>query len=32
VTEQCRHAGCQAVLLKPIQPRELLGRVAEWLR
>lgn len=32
MTERCRQAGCAAVLLKPIQPRELLGRVAEWVR
>jgi CheY-like chemotaxis protein len=31
LTEACRRAGCREVLLKPIQPRELLGRVAGWL-
>jgi CheY-like chemotaxis protein len=31
MTERCRQAGCAAVLLKPVQPRDLLGRVAEWL-
>jgi CheY-like chemotaxis protein len=30
--ERCHQAGCAAVLLKPIQPRDLLGRVAEWVR
>jgi two-component system, NtrC family, response regulator PilR len=32
VAEQCRRAGCIAVLVKPIAPRELLARAAEWLR
>ncbi len=31
LTERCRRAGCREVLLKPVQPRELLGRVAGWL-
>jgi CheY-like chemotaxis protein len=31
LTERCRRAGCREVLLKPVQPRELLGWVAEWL-
>jgi CheY-like chemotaxis protein len=32
VRERCHKAGCHAVLLKPIQPRDLLRRVAEWLQ
>jgi CheY-like chemotaxis protein len=32
MTERCRQAGCMAVLLKPVPPRELLRRVAEWLQ
>ena len=31
LTERCRRAGCHEVLLKPVQPRELLTRVAGWL-
>ena len=30
--ERCRAAGCRAVLLKPVPPRELLRLVAEWLQ
>lgn len=28
---RCREAGCTAVLLKPVSPRELLRMVAEWM-
>ena len=31
LTDRCRSAGCQAVLLKPVPPRDLLGRLVEWL-
>lgn len=31
VIQQCKTAGCQAVLVKPVQPRELISRVTEWL-
>jgi len=32
VAARCREAGCVAVLVKPVAPRDLLGRVATWLR
>jgi len=32
VADRCRRAGCTAVLIKPIAPRELVGRVPHWLR
>lgn len=31
LVDRCRRAGCREVLLKPVQPRDLLGRVAGWL-
>ena len=29
--QRCKEAGCRAVLLKPVPPRELLRMVSEWL-
>jgi two-component system OmpR family response regulator len=31
ITRRCLDAGCREVLLKPVQPRELLARIAIWL-
>jgi CheY-like chemotaxis protein len=32
IADQCRAAGCRDVLVKPVAPRDLLGRVAQWLQ
>lgn len=29
--KRCREAGCSEVLVKPVPPRQLLGRMGEWL-
>jgi DNA-binding response OmpR family regulator len=31
LADECRQAGCAAVLVKPVAPRELLARAAEWV-
>jgi DNA-binding response OmpR family regulator len=31
LAEQCRQAGCVAVVIKPVPPRELLARAAQWV-
>jgi CheY-like chemotaxis protein len=31
LSARCREAGCTAVLLKPVPPRDLLTRAAQWL-
>jgi CheY-like chemotaxis protein len=32
VVARCEHAGCRAVLLKPVPTRELMARIGEWAR
>lgn len=32
VEDQCRALGCRAVLVKPVPPRDLLARAAEWVQ
>jgi two-component system, OmpR family, response regulator len=32
LTDRCYEAGCTAVLVKPVLPRDLLTRAAEWIR